>query len=705
MNKISKITFNSLMFACLFNHSTSGQYHLSFIPTDLVLLTENTSNQQPETSQQTLPLHLNQAYGLKIGAHTPTHYTHISPIDFKELSQTAPDDCALLCHLEYFNNKEFIRYARTLPIYKEFMRELQIKVHKNKHFTVPGFKISHCFGTVKSQFKDLVDAEVKKIEKEEAAAAQKNLLEQETARINRLQNMPRLSVANPHEITSLRESCATRLATESSEHTKKIVTARMLAIEKTTRSHAACFDYAASVPALVNNDAYASVFENTYGTQLDQQLHKELYQSRLAMIDLEQKFPQNAHVRLIAPNIHHLAAQAKINTNITTAFTLADFCHDITQTLSTGMGLLSSATKNVVMFVNNDLGPRTLLAKAIMLGVGDSLDKTSDLGAKTINMIVNDPQKLAEKVVEHAVNLALFVGYVTNITNAPNIANNIKTATANFIKKVAQMSPEECARSSACFVTDLATLTALPGAVSKGIGIATGVADAGAIATTLSRAVTQDVMTVAHELSQNMNQWVTSLVNRISPEAVEVAGIGKVVIEDSAEAAVKNDLCVLAKKVEDPLTKTSAGITYSSEWMENIAYKIRNVGDDILDIMENAGGHALKEHVGLTSDELVLRAARVKINAASSFPNKRTAINAVKENLRHNAQEIIQWLKNYTNDQKLSLNHSHNFPIGSGVPLGKKIPIHGLKNSRVVLKKDATMELGFKIITAFPITS
>jgi phage-related protein len=82
-----------------------------------------------------------------------------------------------------------------------------------------------------------------------------------------------------------------------------------------------------------------------------------------------------------------------------------------------------------------------------------------------------------------------------------------------------------------------------------------------------------------------------------------------------------------------------------SKFVTSIIRKIRAIGDDILDIMESAGGHTLQKHVSQTNEELIRRAIQEEVEAATSFTNKSTAIKAVQQNLRRNCKEIAQWLE------------------------------------------------------------
>src|SRR5690606_36869916 len=71
---------------------------------------------------------------------------------------------------------------------------------------------------------------------------------------------------------------------------------------------------------------------------------------------------------------------------------------------------------------------------------------------------------------------------------------------------------------------------------------------------------------------------------------------------------------------------------------------LRNVDNNILDIMELAGGHTIERHVSKTSQELIRRAIKEDVDAATSYANKAIATKAVQENLRKNANEIAKWL-------------------------------------------------------------
>jgi hypothetical protein len=129
---------------------------------------------------------------------------------------------------------------------------------------------------------------------------------------------------------------------------------------------------------------------------------------------------------------------------------------------------------------------------------------------------------------------------------------------------------------------------------------------------------------------------------------------------------------------------------------------IRKIDVDFLDRMEAAGGHTIDRRVSKTNEELIKRAIQEDAEAATTFTNKQIAIKAIQENLRKNADDIAKWLNESDTGRKI-FDVSHNHPIGKGVLRDKKHVVYNLTNSRVVLIRDSTQELGFRILTAFPI--
>ncbi|WP_248565397.1 RNase A-like domain-containing protein [Paenibacillus sp. L3-i20] len=142
-------------------------------------------------------------------------------------------------------------------------------------------------------------------------------------------------------------------------------------------------------------------------------------------------------------------------------------------------------------------------------------------------------------------------------------------------------------------------------------------------------------------------------------------------------------------------------------WVHNIsgcltADALRKVGNDILDKMEEAGGHTLERHVSKTNEDLIKRANKEDVEATTSFTDKSTAIRSVQENLRKNADGIVKWV-NESEKARVVFDVKHDNAIGKGVLQDKKTVKYDLNYSRIVVVKDVNQELGFRIITAFPI--
>lgn len=228
----------------------------------------------------------------------------------------------------------------------------------------------------------------------------------------------------------------------------------------------------------------------------------------------------------------------------------------------------------------------------------------------------------------------------------------------------------------------------------------------------------QEKLAQALQLTADISTKITTSIKEVIAEAGAAVEIGIQygktalqnvikVAEEQPEITSVGDIAALklSPSCFNDLEKLSKEVAVrGEEFLRTVAYKIRNVDDDILDIMEKTGGHTLERHVSQTINELIGRAAGGKVEAASSFTNKRTAINAVKENLRNNAEQIAKWLKsNPSSKDQIVIEFSHSYSIGCGVPKGGKIPIYNLISSQIVLRPDSTQMLGFKIATAFPI--
>ncbi|MBY0353296.1 EndoU domain-containing protein [Candidatus Babeliales bacterium] len=309
-------------------------------------------------------------YGIRTGSTEPSlwqnlptnqniiariNLAHMSPTDFEQAFQNEPNKKDILNDYKLYAFSAFRAYARSLPCYNEFMLSLQEKINNDKKFRkrtahVEGFKYSFSFWSEKSGFHDFVNTEANNIRNNLQATQQ-----QRPAQIKKYY----LNVDNQNELEALTQNWIERIHLQPEDFIKNRLIDRTNALRQTHNRPEERFDYSSQVPSTKANDKYAAVFKQTYGTALDCQLHKELCQTRNAMFELEHNFDKNYHVEIIAPAVHHLAAQAKTEQCASIAFQLADFSHALTQLVAKGLDIFydfsSRAGKGVLKAAKNTL--------------------------------------------------------------------------------------------------------------------------------------------------------------------------------------------------------------------------------------------------------------------------------------------------------------------------------------------------------------
>ncbi|MDF2904357.1 MAG: hypothetical protein K0S25_1995, partial [Bacillus sp. (in: firmicutes)] len=129
---------------------------------------------------------------------------------------------------------------------------------------------------------------------------------------------------------------------------------------------------------------------------------------------------------------------------------------------------------------------------------------------------------------------------------------------------------------------------------------------------------------------------------------------------------------------------------------------IRSVDNDILDKMELSGGHTLERHVAQKNENLIKRANQENVTSATSYTNKGIALKATKDSIRFHSDDIAQWL-NTTKKKRAIFVTAHKFSIGNGVLQGKKQVIYDLHYSKLVIERDDSQKVGFRIVSSFPI--
>ena len=318
---------------------------------------------------------------------------------FQDAYQNPSIESNVLNYHECYVNQKFLSYARTLPHYNQHILDLQKKIENGEKFIVPGFKQKFFLWWKKNKFHDFINDEANKIK-----SFEDKVNKIKDAQIKQLQSIPRLRFNKPQDLDPLIKNCAEQL-----EHTfdnidlNKRLDARIKAIEYTIKHPKECFDYSSQVKHPKFTDPYADVFNNCYGTELDKQLHEELCDTRIAMMDLQSNYADNLQVRAFAPIVYQATGLAKKEQNVEKAFNLSDFSYDLVRIVTGGVRLMvlaindpSIAARGIASGIKTTCNPQHwvdlgmgLVKFTILLadecGRHESLDDAFDYGTATRN--------------------------------------------------------------------------------------------------------------------------------------------------------------------------------------------------------------------------------------------------------------------------------------------------------------------------------
>ncbi|HLC07326.1 MAG TPA: RNase A-like domain-containing protein [Candidatus Babeliales bacterium] len=575
------------------------------------------------------------------------YYAHLTTADFQRIFAGAPNEEEVLSNYELYAYPNFCAYARTLSTYNEFITSRAAKIKSDKQFRkktayIPGFEYSFGLWSEKSGFHDFVFAEARCIE--QLRTQQKPATKQGNLHIN------------PQAMEHLAQQWSTRRKT-CPDNTRLVD--RLNALEK-TRSQ-------------------KNISSHGFTTELDYQLHKELTESRNTMNQLERRFAYAHHVQVLAPVVYHYASQATHEHCPIVAFQLSDFCHMVTQVLLHGMHVLYDASFAVGKGVSKGFATIT------------SLDHWKDMATGILQLGLLFADAVGQ---ESALDYSMALARVSQDSDAVfKIAQQyclhtqvqkdaINRCAQETYQKIKFMSWQDLLEHG----TEIGTTMILDTLALNTVGGFTRAAS-GSFVKQLTKATESGAIFT--------EQY-----------AVEVAGFGKLIVEEGVDVAgkaadvIKKDLVLCADN--QSIIQQVRRTVCPAKWSEEIIHKIRNVGDDILDIMERAGGHTLELHVGQTYDELLTRAIDKGGKTVTTFSDKKIALKTIKESLRNQTKEISIWLCDESKNE-LILEFSHSYTIGNGIFKGKNNPYYDLKYSRIVLEKNSKLELGFKILTAFPI--
>ncbi|MFV0317962.1 MAG: RNase A-like domain-containing protein [Microthrixaceae bacterium] len=115
---------------------------------------------------------------------------------------------------------------------------------------------------------------------------------------------------------------------------------------------------------------------------------------------------------------------------------------------------------------------------------------------------------------------------------------------------------------------------------------------------------------------------------------------------------------------------------------------------------EGAGGHALARHLGKSDADLLARVrSQPNIAGASTWSSRATAEASIAEVLSANSSGVQSWLAGSGN--KLVLNGGGSSTVGRYVAQGSS-SVQNVAGVRVVLVRDPSLGIGYRIQTAFP---
>lgn len=415
---------------------------------------------------------------------TYSNLVQIPSDDFNNIFKQVPAEYEILGNLELFANQHFRNYACTLSSYEDFILWLHNKIKDDKNFRVPGFEYSFSvWGKTKSEFHELIKTEATRIIDERKE--------------RKLHEKPRLCVTDYSALEKLR-SMYSSLDSMDQKLTDRWQQ-RTHAIKKTIDCHGICFDYSSQVQPSAFTDPYADVFEHCYGTELDKQLHEELCGTRIIMLELQDLHTHNVHVHSFAPIVYRVTALAKKQQHVEQAFNLSDFAYDLVRIASQGV---SAAGRGIIRGAKTALDPhrwpemcKGLLTLDIFLA--DEYAQLEDLDRALFSSIISDDPTVfleqSDAYVQHS-------QAQTQVFKKP-------------LQQLKKMSWEELVEHGFHFGTTFI----LDGVILK--------------------AATLCASSAGRALIRNLAEALNSPLAK--EYRIEVAGVGKIALEDGTKAAHK----------------------------------------------------------------------------------------------------------------------------------------------------------------------
>ena len=491
-------------------------------------------------------------YGVRVSEphysnyHNPDYF-NLSVVGFQQAFQEASSEYDILSNYELYAFPNFCAYVRTLSCYEEFIISLNEKIKNDKNFRkktayIRGFTYSFSWGIEKSGFHDFVHSETCKI----IDTRSKKTVHNQNGGLH----------IDADNLEKLFKYCNT---TTQSFYENNRSAERIKAINRTRSQRGRCFDYSSQVHRFNAEDLYAKEFNNTHGTQIDCQLHKELYQSRSAMMQLERTYFYNHHIHIIAPIVHSYAAQAKIEKNPLTAFKLSDFCHTVTQVLAHGMHVLYDGS--------------CAFGKGVWKGTKEFVNpehwREMATGALHLGLLFIDAVG-QEEALDHAMHLAMF----SNDSDATS-----KVAQKHCLYTQAQKDAiNKCIQQTSQKIRGMSWQELIENGTEIGT---TMILDALAL-----HALSGFTRTASGSLVKNLNSAMESGVLLTEEYAVEVAGFGKLIVEEGS---------AISTKVVDTIKNNPGLLRQEGKSVSQIIHKMEEGGD----LLQSIGSNTWKSPGGL----------------------------------------------------------------------------------------------------------
>jgi filamentous hemagglutinin len=119
-----------------------------------------------------------------------------------------------------------------------------------------------------------------------------------------------------------------------------------------------------------------------------------------------------------------------------------------------------------------------------------------------------------------------------------------------------------------------------------------------------------------------------------------------------------------------------------------------------LQVYEDAGGHLIERHVGMSDADLANRLSTSNVSSASTFTDRAAAETAVSAAVDSNQTVIQNYLSGNSNGY-LAIEYTSPTPVGTSLSRGSTSSV-SVNSFRVVLAKDPTMSTGYRIVTGYP---